>query len=117
MIYTTIVNALKPIAEVYPLTAPEGKPRPYIVYENPNTDEYKELSAWTGLYTDTFELYIVADSYNEMRRLTDEVRDAIKVLEDTNQEVMLDSIGNEMYEKEIDAYQKNITIRISHKED
>lgn len=71
------IPAVAGTVKVYPLTAPEGAPTPYLVYMRTGTERIPTLTS-QGAHRANFQLTIAEKSYTKMVELRAAVRSAME---------------------------------------
>ncbi len=70
------------------------------------------MSGWLGSYTTEMEIHVLHGSYKEMKALSEQVIEALKVVNENG--LSFSGTFQETFEPSIQAYRKDIKIKIMH---
>jgi len=109
--------------KVFPLTAPEKTPTPYLIYVSSEGRNEKYLEGYGKNIIKEVEINIIESRYSTLKSLAKLVKTQIENLEQTNlttnifiEEINFDNFSPDLYEREVHLYRKVIPITIFLKE-
>lgn len=116
LIETVIVKAVEQVPElsgkVFPLNAPEKECTPFCVYVTRAATEADSLGGWLGNYDAEIELNILHQTYKEMKKLSSDVVEQLKNVEEAT--ITISEDAPEIFEQDIQAYRKIISINLMY---
>ena len=62
----------------FPLIAPKGSLAPFLVYRKTSIDHVKTLNGFSGKSKSTYEIFLLAQSYDDLQDMTDALTDKLK---------------------------------------
>jgi len=110
----TVLTALVPSANIFPLVVDEKTPVPYIAYKVDSIEPEYTKDGWADDLV-KFSVVSISDDYAKVQNITKAVRDALEMNYDTGTKRIIVEGYSEIYNEEYDKFvtQLNFSIEVT----